>query len=420
MGTKDNASKNRKVAIIGAGASGLMAAITAAKLGAQVFLFEHNDRVGKKILQTGNGKCNLGHIGVCADDYYGSVTEYFDECIAFFGTDNTISFFEELGLYIRNKDGYLYPYSETATSVLDVLRFKVAELGINVFTETTIISIEWDSNRNEFDILTDHGKYNFHKVIICTGGLASPKSGSDGSGFELIKKLGHTTTTMFPALTKLKSSASFCNSIDGVRAKGLIRVIVDNQDTNITDSGEIQFTKDGISGIPVFNLSRIVSKLIALNKQIVITVNLIPDLNKDSLYNYYYSRINQIPNDPAENLFTGLVNKKIMYCAMKLAGISINDKVSSITSEKIKKYISSLSELGFNITGCYGYDNAQVTAGGIPSDEIFSTLESRKYKGLFFAGEILDIDGKCGGYNLQWAWTSGYIAAYNAMKDSGK
>lgn len=416
MNKGTNAEKTlTDIIIIGAGASGMYAALTASKAGAKVTLLEHTDRIGRKILSTGNGKCNLGHTNDSSHAYYGSGAFLTDRIFERYGTEETISFFNSIGLFIRERDGYLYPYSETASSVLDVLRYEISQNNIDIVTDFRTESIRKDENL--FYVKSEEGRIVKGKaLILCAGGMASPVTGSDGSGIKLANRLGHRIVDPIPALVKIKSDSTYCKMFDGVRAKGRVIVYINDKISKISEQGEIQFTKDGLSGIPIFNISREIGYLLKDNRRISVKIDLIPEIDIDRLKSFYLSKKNTSMNISAEELFTGLINKKLMIGAMKAAKISPSDKAQTVSEEKINVYLNFIKEMFFRITGTYGFDNAQVMAGGIDCSEVNDNLSSKIVDGLFLAGEILDVDGICGGYNLKWAWSSGYIAAYEAVE----
>jgi len=403
------------IAIIGAGPSGMMAAITARRNGGHPVLIEANDRVGKKILSTGNGKCNLSHYDIDETFYHGSGKEHINALLNNFNTADTIQFFKSIGMLCRDRDGYIYPYSEQASTVLDVLRFSIADYEIPVILNSRIQNISYKDNSY---VLTrvGQGELRARKVILATGGYAAPKTGSDGVGLSIANSLGINVTKCVPALVKLKSSSSLCKSLDGVRAKGNICLVSDCAKEADKIYGEIQFTKDGLSGIPIFNISRSVGYLLSNHKPVSIRVDLFPDITKEELCELICNKQNTyIKPVNADILLTGLVNKKLVYAVLKQCKIN-PESTKKITKQDILALASTFKNLTFEIIDIYGYEQAQVTAGGIDFTEINDNLMSHKYAGLYFAGEICDIDGECGGYNLQWAWTSGYIAGKAAAE----
>lgn len=408
----------KDICIIGGGAAGMMAAICACDCSKKisVSIIEHNDRLGKKILSTGNGKCNLGNMCLSSDAYHGSFDKTFlDTAFLMFGVDQTISFFNSLGLYIRNKDGYLYPYSETASAVLDVLRFACHERNVSVYDNFEIVNVNKNDDK-QFVISSKDIKIIAKKLIISTGGKSAYKTGSDGSGYAYAKTFGHKINKTVPALLKVKSDSPYCKMLDGVRAKGNVELYIDNKKTGISDYGEIQFTKEGLSGIPVFNISREIYYAFESNKQITLKLDLMPEYSEEIICADINKLISKYKQLTVEETFSGLLNKKILLVVFKICGIKSDIPSKNMNSSMVDAFVHVIKNMRFNISSGYDFDISQVTAGGVDFNEIDNNLMSKLVDNLYFAGEILDIDGRCGGYNLQWAWTSGYIAGSNAAK----
>lgn len=407
--------KNRRIAVIGGGAAGMMAAITAAREGCRVTLFERNDRLGKKILATGNGKCNLGNLDLSADKYFGGTKEKITDSLERFGTDDTIRFFESIGLMIKEKKGYLYPVSEQATSVLDVLRTEIHGLAIEVITEAKINHLK-PMAENTWEVGYDKVKDLFDKVIVACGSKAAPKTGSDGSGYKLAKQLGLTLVSTVPALVQLRCSEKYCKSIAGIRCDAAIR-LYDVQGEIAHERGELQLTEYGISGIPVFQLSRIANYSLREYTELTAVIDFLPDYSHLEYETYKKQRLLGQGNKTVEEFFTGMLHKKLMTLFIKLSGLKTNTPMREAEKEKIDYMFHLCREFTLHVIGSNPYENAQVCAGGIALEEITSDMEAVKAKGVYFAGEVLDVDGKCGGYNLQWAWTSGYLAGRAAAKE---
>ncbi len=408
--------KKIKIGIIGAGASGITAAIFAARFGAEVLLFEQLDRVGKKILATGNGRCNLTNKFIDVSRYHGNNPKFAYSVLNEFNFLNTIDFFEELGILSKVEDeGKVYPYSDQASSILDVLRFELESLGVVERVSTTIEKIEKKSN--SFVLKTDKGeKFNVDKVIISTGGKSSPKLGSKGIGYKIAKSLGHNLVEPFPALVQLKLNYDRLKAIKGVKFIGNASIIC--EDKVVKDyNGEILFTDYGISGPPILQLSRHALELYNLNKNPYIKVDMFKDYSRDELFSLLKNRFTNSKAKPIDFALIGMINKKLIPIVLKDAGFNnIKALCSSITNKEINSLVSILKEWKFEISGSTGWEFSQVTAGGISVKDINpKTLESKIVKGLFFAGEVLDIDGDCGGFNLQWAWASGYVCAINSI-----
>lgn len=409
--------KNVKVGVIGGGAAGMMAAITAASQGAEVTILEQGERLGKKILMTGNGKCNLGNLYLNEEMYYGGSPEFISKSLAQFGTEDTICFFHGLGLMLKNKNGYLYPASEQAAVVLDVLRNELRVLGVNVITECKVNKIEKrdDERIAVFDGNTGNKSFEFDRVILACGSKAAPKTGSDGSGYKLAKQLGHGIVPTVPALVQLKCREDYLKAVAGVRAEGRIEVWQDGTCV-AAETGEIQFTEYGISGIPVFQISRVVNYILRSGKEPEIVINLISDYGEEEFSQLIMRRMLLQTDRTVEEFFTGMLNKKLMSLFIKLAGLKHTLSIEEANEDAKMQVYELCRSWKLHVTGSNPYDNAQVCAGGVDLKDITEKMESRIIPGVFFAGEILDVDGKCGGYNLQWAWCSGYLAGRAAAE----
>lgn len=385
-----------KVAVIGGGASGLLAAITAARNGAYTVILEKNDRVGKKILSTGNGRCNFTNINAGVSDYNSEFVSY---ALNEFSPEKTMMFFREIGILPKiEEEGRVYPLSCQASAVLDVLRAEAERVGVYVKSEFTVVNIE--KNSNGFVITSDENeKIIADSVVVSTGGNAAPKSGSTGDGFRMLRKLGHSVVKPKPALCQLMTD----KGVHGVRQFAKV-TIADGR----YEIGEIQFNKDSISGIPVFNLSGYAN--IGDN----ISVDFLPEYSINTVVELLEKR----PNQTMESYLVGILNKNLAHALLKDIGISpLSRESDSLTSKEIFTIAEALKGWSLRITGYAPWDKAQVTSGGITLSEICNkTMESEIVKRLYIIGELCDIDGKCGGYNLQWAWSSGFLAGREAAR----
>lgn len=400
-----------KVAVIGGGASGLMAAITAARNGARVCILEHKDRIGKKILSTGNGRCNFTNLHQEPICYHSENVLFPWKTIEKFSAQQTIAFFLELGIYSKNRNGYLYPQSDQASAVLDVLRMEARRLGVEVHTETECREIV--PNKNGFLLRTNTKDYRAQKVILAAGSKAAPSSGSDGSGYTLAKQLGHRLVPVLPSLVQLKCRENFYKSVSGVRVGGSVSIYVDGE-CQAKDTGEIQLTGYGISGIPVFQVSRCAAIGLYEKKTVTAELNFMPDFTEEQFLAFLQNRIAARPMKTAEEFFVGLFHKKLSELWLKLAHLDRTRPVGEWTKEEIQNLTNLIQYFFTEVTETNSFDQAQVCRGGVNTEEVTDTLESRFVPGLYFAGEILDVDGLCGGYNLQWAWSSGYVAGKEA------
>lgn len=403
----------RTIGVIGGGAAGLMAAVSAAGHGAKVTILDANDRPGKKILSTGNGKCNLGNEKLDISEYYTSEPTFLKKCLNRFSTDDMVEIFRKMGLLIKSRNGYLYPASEQASSVLDVLRFEAAASGVEIVTECRVEQIARDKSTGHIQVQGGGRRFTFDSVILACGGRAAPRTGSDGSGYKLAAQLGHSLISTVPALVQLKCREDFFKSVAGVRAEASVALMQEGVCT-AEERGELQFTEYGISGIPVFQISRQVNYRLLEEKEVEIVIDFLPDYSPQMYEQLYIGRMLLQSQRTVEEFFTGMLNKKLMMLFIRLAGLKPTEETETADREKIKKVFRLCRQFRVHATAHNGYENAQVCAGGVPLAEVTEELESVKTPGVYFAGEILDVDGRCGGYNLQWAWCSGYLAGSNA------
>lgn len=404
------------IAIIGGGAAGMVAAISAARAGAKVLILEHMDRIGKKILATGNGKCNYTNEDQAFEHYRGDHPEFILPVMEQFGFEETISFFEELGIYPKIKNGYYYPASEQAASVLDVLRMELAYLKVEICLECEIKQVE--KVQDFFEIRTNHGVFQPQKVLFSTGLKASPKTGSDGSAIPYIEKFGHHFKDIVPALVQLQGKQAFFKALAGIRAEINANLYIN--DTYVTsEKGELQLTDYGISGIPIFQLSRFASKALKRKEKVVVLLDFAPNLNGKELFRLLERRMHLLGKDKTvSEALIGLFNKKLIDVLLKESQIKVDCKASRLSKDDIGRLGRTIKEFRVDVIGTKSFEQAQVCAGGVATEEIDpATMESKLVKGLYFAGEVVDIDGTCGGYNLQWAWSSGYVAGYHAALD---
>lgn len=405
---------SKRVIIIGGGASGMTAAIFAARQGAQVTLLEHMDRVGKKILSTGNGKCNLTNRRMNAECYRSSVPGFPMEVLSRFGEQETEAFFEDLGIVLKDRNGYLYPASGQASSVLDALREELAQLGVKVVTEcgsTAITAPDAGKNgKREWTVSCGKGRFHSDALILATGSKATPSTGSDGSGYVLARKLGHRIISPLPALVQLRCREKFFKQISGVRTDAVVSIWADGKKL-ASDQGELQLTDYGISGIPVFQVSRFASSALAQGAQVKAVIDFYPDLDRRELGSFLRERRQLLGARSAESFLTGWFNKKLALLFLRLAGIAPDRKTSDLTEVQISELARLIKQFETEIAETNPFANAQICCGGADVREVDPhTMESKKKKGLYLVGELLDVDGICGGYNLQWAWSTGALA----------
>lgn len=405
----------KKVAVIGGGAAGMTAAIQAAGEGAAVTVYERNDRVGKKILSTGNGRCNFSNEAMGAEYYHGSGTALAGGVLSAFGVAQTKEFFTSLGMRIRERDGYLYPASDQASTVLDLLRYELDRRHVTVHTEAAVQTLSFDQGRKQFLVGRRGEKAYYDAAILCCGGKAAPNTGSDGGGFHLAKQFGHRIVRPVPALAALCCKETFYKQVAGVRCDAALTLQIAGKEVG-RERGELQLTDYGLSGIPAFQLCRTAAYGLLDKKPVSVRVSFLPDFDGAACDAFFRERLLTHGGDDMETFLTGIVNKKISIMLMRLAGIRESQRAKEVSTEAFGRLKELYLGLETAVTGTNGFDRAQVCAGGVDCAEITENLKSKKQPGLYFAGEILDIDGACGGYNLQWAWSSGTVAGRAAAR----
>ena len=331
-----------------------------------------------------------------------------------FSEKDTVAFFEELGVLSKSRQGYLYPRSGQAATIRNALLSQAEQLGIVIFQEIGIRKIQRKENGFVFD--TKNGTFQAKSCILATGGKAAPKTGSDGSGYIYAKSFGHQIETPLPALTALYADAKWLKQTSGVRADATVSLFVENQCV-AEDTGEVQFADYGISGIPVFQVSRYASIALAQRQSVRAELDFIPDYPAEQIEVFLSKQIaNASVHESWQQLLSGIVNE--MLCA-GLHAKHVSDIPEKRRPAAIKKLMQALKRTTLTITDTRGFDFAQVTCGGVPLNELTEEMESRLVSGLYFAGEVVNVDGICGGYNLQWAWSSGTVAGKNAAKQAG-
>ena len=391
-----------KIAVIGGGASGIVSAIYAKRINEKnsVTVFERSDRILKKLLATGNGRCNLSNASISEDNYYSSDKSIMAEILSKFSPDEEKAFFSSIGIMLAEEDGRIYPYSRRATSVLDALRFECDRLGIKIRTNSFINKIE--KKDSFFKINGEH----FDRVILSVGSNAAPSFGTDGNGINLLNSLGHSTEKFRYALSPVKTKEN-TKSLKGIRAKGNVSLFEKGRLLR-TEKGEIQFTDYGLSGIAVMQLSRL------CHDGSVISLDLLPELSKEELYKMLTERKALLSHRKAEDFLTGILHKALCQYILGCVGIKANTDVSLLTKKDISILTDFIKALSFTVTNVIGKEQSQASSGGaILSEFNPDTLESLKCPGLYCTGELLDVVGDCGGYNLHWAWTTAYIAGTN-------
>lgn len=396
------------VGIIGGGASGMAAALAAAENpSVQVILFERQARLGRKLQATGNGRCNLTNLHAGAGGYHGGNVDFARPALTQFDVVRTLEWFRSLGLFtVAESSGRVYPYSDQANSVVDVLRFALDRPNICLKTGVEITKIR---RRDGGFYVEDHF---CDRLIIACGGLAGTKLGGSMSGYQLLRSMGHRMTKLRPALVQLKCAWNGVVSLKGVRAN-CGAAIVHNGRVFAESEGELQFTEYGLSGPVIFEISRDVCQE---KGQWLCRLDFLPDVDAGDLRRELVRR--GATTLPVEELLTGILHNRLGRVLTKAVGIPGNRTIASLSDGELDAVCQAVKEFEIELTEPLGMDSAQVTAGGIVTEEFDSqTMESKLVPGLYACGEVLDIDGDCGGYNLQWAWSSGRCAGDNAGKD---
>ena len=401
--------------IVGGGASGMTAAIVAKDFGLDVAIVEGTDRVGKKILTTGNGRCNISNRCVAEPfiNYHSNCDNFFSSVLSQFGVDDTLNYFLSLGLpIVPLKGGKLYPQSLQASSVVDILKMSLEDRNIPLYTGCKIKDIHKDKI---FKLSTNNDEYKLftcENLILACGGKSAPKTGSDGSAYNLAKNLGHSITKLLPGIVQLKLDYNHLKALSGVKFDGYAKLFVNDEEVK-EDFGEILFTDYGISGPPILQISALASQATSTGKKTEVVVDLMPNYTKDELINFLECHFAILSHRPILNAFIGVINKKIIPVLLKECGITdLHMPCYELSWKEKNKLIQTLKSWKFTCTGTNDFNQAQVTIGGVTTSEINpDTLESKIVPNLHFAGEIMDVHGDCGGFNLQWAWSSGYVAA---------
>lgn len=401
-----------KIGIIGGGASGLMSAIMACNGKNEVTIYEKNNKCGKKILITGNGRCNYFNNDFTINHYNSNNIDILENIINDDNKNIILDIFNSIGIVPRILNNYYYPISNQSSTIQQALITEAKLRGVKFICDTEITNITYD---NKFIIHTNSNKYYADKLVLATGSKSAPKTGSDGLGYKLAKEFGHSIITPLPSLVQLIGNEKYFKDWAGVRSD--VRVTLYENDKYVKEvSGEIQLTDYGVSGICIFQLSsKIVRGLYNKNRE-VIEINFLPWLD-ENINSYFDKRSNLLKNRSILELLDGLLNYKLVNLILKKNRIDSNKLYSELTNLEKDKLFDDLVKFKLEIIDNKGFEFSQVTSGGIPLDEInINTMESKKQKDLYIVGELLDVDGECGGYNLGFAWLSGILAG----KDIGE
>lgn len=395
------------IVIVGGGASGMMAALTAAEdKNNRVILLERQQRLGRKLLATGNGRCNLTNTGACAANYHGEQEDFVLPALEAFPPSAALDFFHSLGLLtVEEYGGRVYPLSDSANSVVDVLRFALEAKGVDVRCSTSVREIR--RNGAKYSVIADNDTLNADRLIVACGGAAGAKLGGVMDGYELLKPLGHKRTSLYPILVPLMTDVEYPRALKGVRADCELSLF-SGESLLKKSRGELQFTETGVSGPAAFDVSRAAAEA---GKGCTLSANFLRSYSEEDIFTVLKSRRAALPELQTGDILTGILHNRLGRMLVKYAGLSSGIPLRELTDAELQKLVHACTDFRLKVLGTGSFDNAQVTAGGIKTTGINpETMESWFMPNLFICGELLDVDGDCGGFNLQWAWASGYIA----------
>ena len=395
------------VVVIGGGASGMMAALTAAgSPGRHVIVLERQQRVGRKLLATGNGRCNLTNTGAAPGNYHGELPEFARSVLERFTPQDTLDFFHSLGLItVTEYSGRVYPLSNSANSVVDVLRFALERAGVELRCSTSAREIV--RRDGGYTVRTDGGDIPADWLIVACGGAAGAKLGGVMDGYELLKPLGHKRTKLFPSLVQITTEPEYPRALKGVRADAAVELVCGGE-VLAESGGELQFTEAGVSGPAAFDISRSVS---SGGDGLSLRIDFLRGYGSGEVLTMLEARRSALPGLESAELFTGMLHNRLGRMLVKYAGLDARSPLKALDGGALRRAADACKRFELKVTGTEGFDSAQVTAGGIRTSGFDpATLQSWFMPRLFVCGELLDVDGDCGGYNLQWAWASGYTA----------
>ena len=398
------------IAIIGAGASGLMAAITASRAGANVHLYEQNTKPAKKILASGNGRCNISNTQVSSQDYCGQRPEFCSFALDNFNFTQFEKFCKNIGLLLNIlDDGRAYPLSNEAKSVALSFETYARVCGVEIFNEYPISKIE--KINSKFYLHTPlNTSEPYDKILICTGSEAAPQLGGSSLGYDLASSLGHTVIPTYPSLVQLHLKSSICEKVSGVKLDAEVFLFL-NSKKEQSIKGDILFTKYGISGFAILDISQMASEALLNYQSVDIGLDLLPRFDRQTLSSQLLQTAQNLPFYPIETILCGLLPIKLCKVLLEDANISSQTLGKDVHTKMAKQIVSKIKDWRFEVNDTHGFKHAEVSGGGVNTDEVNEkTMESKKCKGLYFAGEVLDIVGRRGGFNFQFAWASGHLA----------
>ena len=424
MESKRNESRKRTVAVIGGGAAGMMAAIEAARAGAIVTLIEKNPQLGKKLATTGNGRCNYTNLDMedrIGGKFRGFHPEFAAPALDVLPPEAVLDWFRAIGVEPRFRGSYVYPNSDQASAVVDALREELHRLSVKVHYNAEVKSVQRiDTDAGYFMIQCTDAVVKADRVILAAGSKAAPKTGSNGDGYFIARKLGHTIVPYVPALCGIRCAGDAFRALAGIRTEAALELVIDGHSVD-REAGELQLVDYGISGIPVFQLSRSAAYALQEGKKAAVYINFLPGFTdeaedpRECALRLYRQRQQRLVGRKMESFFTGLLHQKLGQLLLRMASVRPELPVAELSEKQLRSLASLSVRFKAECVEMNGFLQAQVVAGGVDTTEIdSSTMASRLVPGLYFAGEVLDIDGICGGYNLQWAWASGFVAGRHA------
>lgn len=400
--------------IIGGGASGLAAAIFCAERGKRVLVLEKAPRVGKKLLATGNGTCNITNTHATPDRYH-QAADFVRPALAQFPPSSAIDFFERIGVScITRESGRVYPRCEQAGAVLDCLRLTMEEKGVTVQCDSEVTAVT--PCKDGWRVIANGETITSHAVVIATGGAAAPALGGNAACYSLPLSVGHHKTPLYPAIVQVRTDTTFVRAMKGLRTDATVTFLLNGQAV-ATHTDELLFTEYGISGPAVMQISRTVGDWERRKKgEMTVTLDFLPTLSYDDVWRDLCRR--RKTGRQMEDFLTGLLHKRIGQTLCRMAALSLTDNGATLTDAQLRHLCDTVKNATLSVVGTQGFGGAQVTAGGIERAEVDpETMASNKAKGLYLLGEVLDVDGECGGFNLQWAWSSAYAAAQAIAED---
>ena len=422
MESKRNENRKTTVAVIGGGAAGMMAAIEAARAGAIVTLIEKNAQLGKKLATTGNGRCNYTNLDMVdriGGKFRGFHPEFAEAALDVLPTEAVLDWFREIGVEPRFRGSYVYPNSDQASAVVDALREELHRLSVKVHYNAEVKSVQRVDDAYFLIQCTD-AVVKADRVILAAGSKAAPKTGSNGDGYFIARKLGHRIVPYVPALCGIRCAGDAFKALAGIRTEAALELVVDGHCVD-REAGELQLVDYGISGIPVFQLSRYAAYALQEGKKAAVYINFLPGFTdkaedpKERALQLFQQRQQRLVGRKMESFFTGLLHQKLGQLLLRMANVRPEIPVAELSEKQLRSLASLSVRFKAECVEMNGFQQAQVVAGGVDTSEVDPrTMASRLVPDLYFAGEVLDIDGICGGYNLQWAWASGYVAGRHA------